>query len=374
MVGNRADGGDAQKCGDVHDGSGKKRIEIKCPKPLQGRYVRVVIPNGILTLCEVQVMGTKTEAPWPHWPQDFAWSSAGRVTGKVCTQILEPADPHTWSDNYFCWTQGGRKNLKISWSNSGSIPGMRCTQIHEGADPHNWSNNYLCVPHDSPYNFRWSSAGPISGLQCVQWVETSDPHTWTDNYLCGEKICNPKCINGKCTNGKCVCSKGWSGAACDKNYGLHSEHSYPAPHIPKGHVQTTDDCADLCRGKYNYFGIGRKGSNSCNDHLGCYCMCGEGKYFGKSPTFDTYKFVKAVSSCRMIYERDGGCPNYGRVRIVNGILDVKGLAECNEACLKNAECVGFIATTGRCWLVKKGCTRQTQGNVVPFKYYIKSCN
>jgi len=21
----------------------------------------------------------------------------------ACTQIVEPADPHTWNDNYLCW-------------------------------------------------------------------------------------------------------------------------------------------------------------------------------------------------------------------------------------------------------------------------------
>jgi len=126
------------------------------------------------------------EAPWPQWPHDFQWNSAGRVPGKECTQVVEIIDPHTWTDNYFCWTQGGRRNPQMKWSSAGPISGMRCTQIHEAADPHSWQDNYLCVPHDSPYNFRWSSAGPIAGLQCINWHEAADPNTWADNYLCDD--------------------------------------------------------------------------------------------------------------------------------------------------------------------------------------------
>ena len=35
----------------------------------------------------------------------FQWSSAGRVPGMECVQILEVADPHTWSDNYLCFSR-----------------------------------------------------------------------------------------------------------------------------------------------------------------------------------------------------------------------------------------------------------------------------
>ena len=42
----------------------------------------------------------------------------------------------------------------------------------------------------------------------------------------------------------------------------------------------------------------------------------------------------SLDTCAMKYERDGGCPNYGRIRIVNGILDIDDLSECNQACLK----------------------------------------
>ncbi len=110
----------------------------------------------------------------------FVWSSAGPVSGRVCTQIVEAADPHTWADNYFC----SDRDYGIQWRSWGKIPGMHCTQITEAADPHTWGDNYLCVPYGSTLHFRWSSAGPIAGMDCTQWLETADPHTWSDNYLC----------------------------------------------------------------------------------------------------------------------------------------------------------------------------------------------
>ncbi|HNN51314.1 MAG TPA: RICIN domain-containing protein [Pseudomonadota bacterium] len=110
----------------------------------------------------------------------FAWSCARPIPGMICEQIREPADPHTWSDNFFC----SDRPLGMKWSNSGLIPGMRCTQIVEPADPHTWNDNFLCLPHGSPYRLQWSYSGPIPGLACVAWNEPSDPHTWHDNFLC----------------------------------------------------------------------------------------------------------------------------------------------------------------------------------------------
>ncbi len=110
----------------------------------------------------------------------FAWSCSRAIPGMACTQITEPADSHTWGDNYFCATQ----DLGIRWSNAGPIAGMRCTPVVEPADPDTWTDNYVCVPGDSPVVFSWSNWGPVPGLQCVQWNEPADPHTWGDNYLC----------------------------------------------------------------------------------------------------------------------------------------------------------------------------------------------
>jgi peptidoglycan hydrolase-like protein with peptidoglycan-binding domain len=112
----------------------------------------------------------------------IAWSSAGPIGGRVCTQITEGSDPDTWNDNWLCSTQ----DYGIRWSSAGAIGGMRCTQITEGSEPasHTWNDNFLCVPTNSPLNFAWSSAGPIAGKTCVMWHEAADSHTWLDNFLC----------------------------------------------------------------------------------------------------------------------------------------------------------------------------------------------
>lgn len=110
----------------------------------------------------------------------FGWSSDGPIDGTSCVQILESADPHTWSDNYFC----SPYDIGMRWSSAGVIPGMTCVQTLETADPHTWADNYLCLPPTSPYRFLWSSAGPNETKTCIQWIESADPHTWNDNYLC----------------------------------------------------------------------------------------------------------------------------------------------------------------------------------------------
>ena len=122
---------------------------------------------------------------YPRWPYDFRWSYAGPLSHYYCVRILEPSDPHTWGDNYFC-SAGDKKNPGMRWSYSGQIFGLYCIQILEASDPHTWSDNFLCFPKSTPLNLQWSSAGPISGKACIRWHEASDPHTWGDNYLCGK--------------------------------------------------------------------------------------------------------------------------------------------------------------------------------------------
>ena len=47
-----------RECGEVVNAQNKAKIDIPCTSgELLGRYVRVEIPSGILTLCEVQVWG-----------------------------------------------------------------------------------------------------------------------------------------------------------------------------------------------------------------------------------------------------------------------------------------------------------------------------
>ncbi|EKE11233.1 MAG: hypothetical protein ACD_15C00114G0012 [uncultured bacterium] len=129
--------------------------------------------------CTKEAVFTVASAPEPS-NQKFAWSSAGPIVGRVCTQISEPADSYSWTDNFFC----ADSNYGIVWSSNGPIANMRCTQVIESADPHSWNNNYLCVPNTSNIYFSWSSAGPIDNQACTQWFEGADPYTWNDNYLC----------------------------------------------------------------------------------------------------------------------------------------------------------------------------------------------
>jgi len=143
----------------------------------------------------------------PVWPDDFAWSSSGRLSGYDCIRVNEPAAMRknlpktapngntklanswrgTWWDNYFCWKLG-TKNPGIKWSSSGKISGMRCTQITEPAEGRSWTDNYLCVPHSSPLQFSWTSSGITRGKACIKWRERADGDGWDDNFLCAPKV------------------------------------------------------------------------------------------------------------------------------------------------------------------------------------------
>jgi hypothetical protein len=102
----------------------------------------------------------------------FAWSCSRPIPGIACTQIVEPADPHTWSDNYFC----ASRDLGIRWSYAGPIAGMRCTQMAEPADPDTWSDNYLCVPGDSRAGgVLVEHAGPLPGSSACSGASPPTP-------------------------------------------------------------------------------------------------------------------------------------------------------------------------------------------------------
>lgn len=116
----------------------------------------------------------------------FHWRSWGQIPGMHNVQILEPADPHTWNDNYL----GIENNyLEWMWSCDGPKAGWECIQWHEPADPHTWNDNYLCYRGNAMHEFRFSCCGPIEGWNCVQIAEGAEPgeHTWGDNYFCWKK-------------------------------------------------------------------------------------------------------------------------------------------------------------------------------------------
>ena len=75
---------------------------------------------GIFLLLGVICSTNASSCSYPKWPNDFKWSSAGPINGMVCTQILEPNDPHTWIDNFFCHkSDHGMQGLGMRWSHKG---------------------------------------------------------------------------------------------------------------------------------------------------------------------------------------------------------------------------------------------------------------
>lgn len=165
----------------------------------------------------------------PQSPWRFSWSSAGPIAGRSCVQWNEPADPHTWGDNFLCaepvtsfsnagftFSMAGSKGehcvnvdepsdpdtwadnyfcspveLGLRWSYAGPIAGLQCTNVTEGAEAHAaaWADNFLCIEPTPFITLHWSPAGPIAGLPCVRWFEHSEAasNTWGDNWLCIER-------------------------------------------------------------------------------------------------------------------------------------------------------------------------------------------
>lgn len=67
----------------------------------------------------------------PYWPSEFKWSFAGPIDGWTCTRILEPSDPDTWHDNYFCYKSSPAiVGIDMRWSYAdNSISNRSCTSI-----------------------------------------------------------------------------------------------------------------------------------------------------------------------------------------------------------------------------------------------------
>ena len=117
----------------------------------------------------------------------FTFSGNGPRAGKSCILVNEPADPDTWNDNYFC----SDEPTGMRWSSQNPIAGMICTNVSESAEPlaSVWADNYLCIPPEQPWRFTWSSAGPIAGKTCVRWFEHAEASaTWLDNWMCVERL------------------------------------------------------------------------------------------------------------------------------------------------------------------------------------------
>lgn len=122
--------------------------------------------------------------PPPRYTIPFSqlhWSLSGPLAGKYCVQWSEPADPHTWDDNYLCTDN----DYGFTWKYGLPLdPKLICVLIDEPDDPDTWNDNFLCMPKD--YGIVWSHDGEVPGLRCLKITEGAEPfaHSWNDNYLC----------------------------------------------------------------------------------------------------------------------------------------------------------------------------------------------
>jgi len=74
----------------------------------------------------------------------------GAVPNSHCVQIIEGAEPakYTWKDNFLCVPP--TSPYTFSWTYSNALrdaqqrAGKTCIQWREPADPHTWNDNYLC--------------------------------------------------------------------------------------------------------------------------------------------------------------------------------------------------------------------------------------
>jgi hypothetical protein len=115
----------------------------------------------------------------------FTFSCDGKQAAMTCVSVNEPADPESWSNDYFCSTL----DIGMKWSSAGPIDGMTCTQVGEPSSKYAaaWADNYLCVPPQSPFAFAFSSKGKIAGQSCVEWNEPSAA-SWSDNFVCSTRV------------------------------------------------------------------------------------------------------------------------------------------------------------------------------------------
>lgn len=56
------------------------------------------------------------------------WTSTGKIDGKHCIPVIEPA--LTWRDSYICFNE----DYGVIRSTTGQITGMHCTNTYESAD------------------------------------------------------------------------------------------------------------------------------------------------------------------------------------------------------------------------------------------------
>jgi len=158
---------------------------------------------------------------------DVQWSSLGPIPGMKCIQIRETAEPiRGWQDNYLCVPD--RSPITFTFSTSGPGCGNDgVLRIYEPSDPHSWNDNYLC----------WSFDRIIYGLGCYEDRHARAFRT-APNVLPGNrydlKSCESACSgftyfalqNYWAVGSQCFCENDWSHATqygtstgCNKNGG-----------------------------------------------------------------------------------------------------------------------------------------------------------
>lgn len=141
------------------------------------------------------------ESADPHWANNYVctsselglrWSNSGPIAGMRCTQINEPAEPasHGWSDNYLCVPS--ESSYRLSWSYSGPIPGRECVPFYEPLDPHTWSDNYLC--------FTISAPPPPPPPRCTGSA-SGQSSIWT---CTSNRNARQRCVNGNVETNTCA--------------------------------------------------------------------------------------------------------------------------------------------------------------------------
>lgn len=63
-----------------------------------------------------------------------------RMQGCIAVGDKSEPDNHGWNNSYLC----PGEHVSFQWSQAGSIPGMHCVNWNEPRYPHSWNDNYLC--------------------------------------------------------------------------------------------------------------------------------------------------------------------------------------------------------------------------------------
>lgn len=148
------------------------------------------IANQVKYLRTKGTVGLSIPSGPPANPQiEFAWSSAGPVSGQYCTRIQEIADPNTWDDNYIC----NENDVGLRFNSAGPMAGMTCINTPQPpsyAYSGTWADNYLCWPPAANLGLTWSITGQTPGKYCLPQISEVGGW-WPQTFLCEPLKVNP---------------------------------------------------------------------------------------------------------------------------------------------------------------------------------------